>query len=207
VITTESGQRFHVRGVNLGLGGLNLGGSISDATPAEQAAAAALEDAIRRKLMQQQERDLEDKLHRRRVWGGYEHNPNLKKVQGEIDSLHQRRQQQQGPDKPKEQPTPSNQQQQGPQHSQKLPEDPRRQHQQKQQEEYGVVSPRRRLEQHWRFKAWLADSSSSAGSAAEGYRSSSPQLKERPQGPSSEGGNKRSSSRQGPTDSFAPDEE
>jgi hypothetical protein len=215
VVTTASGERYQVQGVNLDLGHWNLGQSISDAGPAEQAAAAALEDAIRRKLQQEQERSIEDKLHRRRVWGGYEQSPDYKKLTERINELQQQQQykeQQQrkqqevgedGPEKPMQRPVgwrPQQQPWQPPAQQDSQAGSSQQQRQQDEEVDHPLVSPRQRLEQYWEFRAQQADSRSSSRL---GYRSSSPQLKERQEGDSSG----RSSSGQGPMDSFATDED
>lgn len=168
-ITTSTGERLQVRGISLDLGpGLNLGQSITDVRSAEAAAAAALEDAIRQRLIrQEQDRQLEDRLHRRRVWGGSEQTPDLKKFSERLEDLHQQQRMQDGVDKgPVLPPVGWNQQ---------LPGlgDQQQQHGEGEEGEVPLVRPRQRLEQHWEQGAELA--SSSRSSSRLGLRSSSPE--------------------------------
>jgi hypothetical protein len=183
-ITTSTGERLQVRGISLDLGpGLNLGQSITDAGSAEAAAAAALEDAIRQRLIrQEQDRQYEDKLHRRRMWGGSEQTPDLRKFSERLEDLHQQRMQEssdvKGPVLP---PVGWNQQLPGlgdQQQQQQQQQQPVGWNQQQQlngegnEDEVPLVSPRQRLEQHWEQGAELASSSKS--SSRLGLRSSSP---------------------------------
>lgn len=204
-IITAGGQQLQVRGVNLDMGGLDLGRSVSDAGTAEKAAAAALEDAIRRRLMQEQSRKLEDNLHKKHMWGGSAQTPDSNNLDKQSGHLGQQDKGKQNASNPQQQlpmgwrpPQQSQAQQQGQAGAG---------HQQQQdQEQLGagdMISPRQRLEQYWEFRARLSsDLSSSSGSSGLEYRSSSPtQLQERQQ-EGEDGGNR---SNKGPLDSFAPD--
>lgn len=203
-VITAGGQQLQVRGVSLDMGGLDLGRSVSDAGTAEKAAAAALEDAIRRRLMQEQSRKLEDTLHQKRIWGGSAQIPDIDKLGNQLGGLGQQDTYGQSAGNP-QQPQPKGWR--PPQQSQQQGQAGADQQQQQGQEQLGagdMISPRQRLEQYWEFRARLAsDISSSSGSSGLEYRSSSPtQLQERQQ-EGEDGGNR---SRKGPLDSFAPDD-
>lgn len=177
-ITTSTGERLQVRGISLDLGpGLNLGQSITDAGSAEAAAAAALEDAIRQRLIRrEQDRQLEDKLHRRRLWGGSEQTPDLKKFSERLEDLHQQRRMQDGGDKGTVLPPVG--------WNQQLPglgdQQQQQQHGEREEGEVPLVSPRQRLEQHWEQGAELT--SSSRSNSRLGLRSSSSPEQQQQQG-------------------------
>jgi hypothetical protein len=205
-VITAGGQQLQVRGVSLDMGGLDLGRSVSDAGTAEKAAAAALEDAIRRRLMQEQSRKLEDNLHSKRMWGGSAQSPDIDRLEKQLGDLGQQQQNIDG----QSAVDPQQQLPKGwrpPQQSQQQGRAGADQQQQQGQEELGagdMISPRQRLEQYWEFRARLAsDISGSSGSSGLEYRSNSPtQLQERQQ-EGEDGGNRR---QKGPLDSFAPDD-
>jgi uncharacterized membrane protein YgcG len=87
----------------------NLGRSVQDAGPAQAAAAAALDAAIRRRLLKEQERaalvqeqaaleqerSLEDREHKRRIWGGSAQLRGLERFEAKLNRMHAERMQQQ----------------------------------------------------------------------------------------------------------------
>jgi len=213
-VISAGGQQLQVQGMSLDLGGINLGRSITEAGPAEAAAAAALDAAIRRRLQQEQERRLEDKLQKRWMWGGAAQPPDAERLEDKINKLHRQRMQQQGLQgtgmqqnqqsaEQKQPPQPPHQQQRQEQEPGAQHQEPQQQQKQQQQPVEGLSSPRQRLEHNWNLRAELADGRDDSRCSS---RSSSP-YPQQPRfgnGPSS---HRRNSSSQGPMDSFAPDEE